>query len=118
MTKHEIEQKVREIIATKMAIPLETIGAESRLIEDLQVDSFGAVELMFELEEAFGLNIPDSDIERVRSVNQIVEYLSEWLKKKSENPVLDATREKSGILLPPVVGEPTMSPGITREIGS
>ena len=118
MTNQEIEQKVKEIIATKMAIPLETISAESRLIEDLQVDSFGAVELMFELEEAFGLNIPDSDIERVRSVKQIVEYLSEWLKKKSENPVADAPGENAGIPLSPVAGEPTMTPGITREIGS
>ncbi len=118
MTNQEIEQKVKEIIATKMAIPLETISAESRLIEDLQVDSFGAVELMFELEEAFGLNIPDSDIERVRSVKQIVEYLSEWLKKKSENPGLAAPGEKAGIPLSPVAGEPAMSPGITRESGS
>jgi acyl carrier protein len=86
MTNGEIEQKVREIISAKFAVPLDTIGAHTRLIEDLKVDSFGAVELMFELEESFGLNIPDSDIEHVRTVQQIVDYVSGWLQQKSANP--------------------------------
>jgi acyl carrier protein len=87
MTNPEIEQKVREIISTKFAVPLDSIAADTRLIEDLKVDSFGAVELMFELEESFGLNIPDSDIEHVRTVQQIVDYISEWLRKKSASPL-------------------------------
>ena len=83
MNHADIELKVREIISRKFSVPLDTIGAESRLIEDLHLDSFGAVELMFELEEEFNLKIADSDIERVRSVNQVVEYLEEWLLKKT-----------------------------------
>jgi acyl carrier protein len=83
MTHPEIEQKVREIISKKFDIPLDRIHSETRLVEDLRVDSFGAVEFMFELEEAFGLNIPDSDVERVRSVKDVVGYLSEWLEKKA-----------------------------------
>ncbi len=82
MTSQEIEQKVKEIIAKKLNVALDKINAETRLVEDLQVDSFGAVELRFELEEAFGLNIPDSDIQRVRCVKDIVQYLAEWLEKK------------------------------------
>jgi acyl carrier protein len=82
MTAPEIELKVREIISKKFNVPIETIGPTSRLIDDLKVDSFGAVELMFELEEQFGLKIADSDIERVMSVEQIVAYLMEWLEKK------------------------------------
>lgn len=83
MTPRETELKVREIISKKFGVPLATITPETRLIEDLQVDSFGAVELMFELEEAFGLSIPDSDIQRVRSVQDIVSYLSDWLEKQA-----------------------------------
>jgi acyl carrier protein len=82
-TSREIEQKVREIISKKFGIAPERIEADTRLVEDLQVDSFGAVELMFELEEAFGLSIPDGDIQRVRSVKDIVQYLAEWLEKKA-----------------------------------
>ena len=81
MTNQEIEQKVKEIVSKKFDVELAKISADSRLAEDLGVDSFGAVELMFELEEAFGLKIPDSDIEHVRKVNDIVVYLQEWLNK-------------------------------------
>ena len=83
ITPAQIEQKVKEIIAQKLGLPIEQVQPESRLIEDLKVDSFGAVELMFEIEEAFGLNIPDSDLERVRSVQDIVGYVTEWLAKKA-----------------------------------
>ena len=85
MTNQEIELKVRQIISKKLDVELGKISAESRLAEDLGVDSFGAVELMFELEEAFGLKIPDSDIEHVRSVNDIVVYLRNWLDKHPKN---------------------------------
>lgn len=83
MTSQEIEQKVKEIISKKFGAELDKINAETRLVEDLHVDSFGAVELMFELEEAFGLSIQDSDIQRVRCVKDIVNYLTEWLEKKA-----------------------------------
>ena len=83
MTSPEIELKVRGILAAKLGIELATIRRDSRLAEDLGVDSFGAVELLFEIEEAFGLTIPDSDIEKVRSVADIVTYLDGWLAAKA-----------------------------------
>jgi acyl carrier protein len=85
MTNQAIELKVREIISKKLDVELGKISAETRLAEDLGVDSFGAVELMFEIEEAFGLKIPDSDIEHVRSVNDIVLYLRSWSDKSPKN---------------------------------
>jgi len=85
MTSLEIELKVKVIIAKKFSVPVDTIVPETRLVDDLKVDSFGAVELMFELEEAFGLSIPDSDIQRVLCVKDIVAYLSEWLEKQASD---------------------------------
>jgi acyl carrier protein len=84
MKPSEIELQVKEIISKKFGVPLDAITSETRLVEDLKVDSFGAVELMFELEEAFGLSISDSDIQRVRSVKDIGLYLAEWLEKKEK----------------------------------
>jgi acyl carrier protein len=84
MKPSEIELQVKEIISKKFNVPLDTITSETRLVEDLRVDSFGAVELMFELEETFGLSIPDSDIQRVRCVKDIGLYLAEWLEKKDQ----------------------------------
>jgi len=81
MTNLEIEQKVKEILSKKLDVEPGKIALETRLAEDLGVDSFGAVELMFEIEEAFQLKIPDSDIEQVRSVKDIVAYLDGFLNK-------------------------------------
>ena len=81
MTTQEIDLKVRGILSKKLDIGMEKISSDSRLAEDLGVDSFGAVELMFEIEEAFELKIPDSDIEHVRSVRDIVVYLDGWINK-------------------------------------
>ena len=86
MTNQEIDLKVRTILAQKLNVGLDTIKADSRLAEDLGVDSFGAVELMFEIEEAFQLKIPDSDIEHVRSVKDIVAYLDGWINKPAGTP--------------------------------
>jgi acyl carrier protein len=82
MTNQEIEQKVKEILSKKLDVEPGKIALETRLAEDLGVDSFGAVELMFEIEEAFGLKIPDSEIEHVRRVGDIVTYLQGWLEKQ------------------------------------
>jgi acyl carrier protein len=85
MSNQEIEQKVKEILSKKLDVELDKITPETRLAEDLGLDSFGAVELMFELEEAFDLKIPDSDIENVRNVKDISVYLATWLEKKPKH---------------------------------
>jgi acyl carrier protein len=82
MTHPEVEAKVKEILARKLDRKLADIHGSSRLAEDLGVDSFGTVELMFEIEEAFALQIPDSDIEPVRTVDDIVAYLQGWLDRQ------------------------------------
>jgi acyl carrier protein len=79
MPHSEVERKVKEILARKLDRKLEDIHGHSRLTEDLGVDSFGTVELMFEIEEAFSLEIADSDLETVRTVDDIVTYLQHWL---------------------------------------
>ncbi|MFI5355818.1 MAG: acyl carrier protein [Opitutales bacterium] len=81
MTHQDVEQKVTATIARKLEIEPSTIHADTRLAEDLGIDSFGAVELLFEIEEAFGLKIPDSEIEHVRTVGHIVDYIDHWLAK-------------------------------------
>ncbi|MGA2444554.1 MAG: acyl carrier protein [Opitutaceae bacterium] len=85
MTNQEIEQKVKEILSKKLAVELNGINPQSRLALDLGVDSFGAVELMFEIEEAFGLKMPDSDFEHVRTVKDIVVYVATWLEKQPKS---------------------------------
>jgi len=75
MDQKEIEKKVKEILADRLDIDLEKIKLESRLVEDLGMDSFGAVELGFELKEKFSTEIPPEDMVNIRSVKDIVEYI-------------------------------------------
>ena len=83
MTVPEIQQKVIAIVAQKFSADTARINGATRLAEDLGVDSFGAVELMFELEEAFNLKIEDSEIARVRTIDDIVVHLVSWLDKNN-----------------------------------
>jgi acyl carrier protein len=54
--------RVRQIIAKYLGVPLESVGEDSRF-EDLGIDSLGALELIFQIEEEFKVSVPD---ERVR----------------------------------------------------
>ena len=82
MTASEIELKVRDIIAKKFDIGSELLTADTNLANDIGLDSFAAVELMFELEQAFDLKIPDSDIAHIRTIGDIVVYLEKWMKAR------------------------------------
>ncbi len=86
MNTEEVDQKVREVLAKNLNVDINQIQSDTRLAEDLGVDSFGGVELMFEIEEAFGLKIPDSEIEQVRTVKDIVSYIVTWQQKLQEKP--------------------------------
>ncbi len=86
MNNQEIEHRVIEVLARKLSTEPASIRAESRLSEDLGVDSFGAVELIFEIEEAFGLKIADSEIEHVRKVGDIVAYVAKHLGPPPQAP--------------------------------
>jgi len=71
-----VELKVKEVLADKLNRNINDIKLESLLLEDLGMDSFGSIETIFELEEKFNLKIPDSDLEKVKTVKDIVDYIS------------------------------------------
>lgn len=80
MTQDITAEKIIAILAKKLDVEITTIRLDTRLAEDLGVDSFGAVELMFEIEEAFGLKVPNSEIEHIRTVGDIADYIRQWSK--------------------------------------
>ena len=82
MDRAEIESKVKNTLANKFDIAIDKIKATSSLKDDLGIDSFGAIELIFEVEEKFGINIPEQDMKEVKIVQNIVEYLYNRLEKK------------------------------------
>ena len=76
MTPAEIESKVKAIMAEKLDVNIANISLDSRLVDNLGMDSFGSIEMVFELEEAFKLKIPDEDIVKAVTVKDIVDYIA------------------------------------------
>ena len=76
MTYSEVETTVKEVLAKQLSMAATGINLESRLVDDLGVDSFGSVEVAFELEEKFELKIPDSALYEAKTVKNIVDYIA------------------------------------------
>jgi acyl carrier protein len=69
------EDKVKQIIMEKLGVSEEQVTPEASFIDDLNADSLDIVELVMELEDAFGLEIPDEDAEKLKSVQNAIDYL-------------------------------------------
>jgi acyl carrier protein len=82
MDKKEIEKEVKKALVDKLDIAIEKVKPDSLLIEDLAMDSFGAVELIFELKDKFGIEIPTEQFNKIKKVSDIVEYISGHINKR------------------------------------
>ena len=69
--------KVREIIADELGVELEKVANEASFVEDLGADSLDTVELVMRFEEEFEVEIPDEDAEKMVTVGNAIEYLSQ-----------------------------------------
>jgi len=76
MTYTEVEATVKEVLAKQLTMETGKIVLESRLVEDLGLDSFGSVEVAFELEEKFNIKIPDAALYEAKTVKNIVDYIA------------------------------------------
>ncbi|NTV42464.1 MAG: acyl carrier protein [Syntrophobacteraceae bacterium] len=75
MDKSAMHSKVTDIIANQLGVDKAIINAEANVVDDLGADSLDVVELVMALEEAFNLEIPDEDAEKIRTVKDIFDYL-------------------------------------------
>ncbi len=71
----EITQKVIEIVAHQLEIEPDKIKPESSFTEDLKADSLAVVELVLALEEAFHIEIPDEETEKIKTVKDAIVYI-------------------------------------------
>ena len=76
-----VEQTIKEILAKQLTMDAANIKPDALLVDDLGLDSFGSVEVAFELEEKFSLKIPDEAVYNAKKVKDIVDYIAEQTKK-------------------------------------
>ena len=75
------ENKVKEIIAKELEVDIKQLQPEAKFIEDLGADSLDIVELVMALEEEFGLDIPDEDADKLKTVGDALNYLQQHASK-------------------------------------
>ena len=71
-----LEQKVRGIVADQLGVDLGEVRADASILDDLGADSLDVVEMVMSLEEAFDIEVPDEDVEEMRTVSDIERYVT------------------------------------------
>jgi acyl carrier protein len=69
--------KVKEVIIDKLGVEEDKVVTEASFVDDLGADSLDTVELIMQLEEEFGLEIPDESAEKMTTVQSAVDYIEE-----------------------------------------
>ena len=72
--------KVREIIVEQLGVEPDQVKPESNFVDDLGADSLDTVELIMSFEEEFGVEIPDTEAEKIKTVQDVINYIE--AKKK------------------------------------
>ena len=71
----ETLDKVKEVVMDKLGVEESQITETAHFMDDLGADSLDTVELIMQLEEEFGIEIPDEDAEKITTVGAAVEYI-------------------------------------------
>lgn len=82
MNQNKILPKIQQIISEQIGISESEIIGEASLFDDFGMDSLDSIELVMSLEEEFGIDIPDEDIESIETVSDIIKYIE---KRKEKN---------------------------------
>jgi acyl carrier protein len=70
-------ERLKKIVVEQLGVDEEQVTPEASFVDDLNADSLDLVELIMSLEEEFGAEISDEDAERIRTVQDAVDYIEE-----------------------------------------
>ena len=70
-----VDEKVKSIIVDQLGVNESEVTDSASFVDDLGADSLDTIELVMAFEEAFGIEIPDEDAEKIRTVKQAIEYI-------------------------------------------
>ncbi len=72
----DIEKRVKEIVAEQLGVNIEQVTNEASFVDDLGADSLDTVELVMALEDAFEIEIPDEEAEKIGTIQQAIDYIN------------------------------------------
>lgn len=72
-------EKVRDIIVDQLDVEEDAVTMEASITDDLGADSLDVVDLVMSLEEEFDTEIPDEEVENIKTVGDIVKFIEEQL---------------------------------------
>ena len=75
-----VEERVRKIIVEQLEVSPDKVKPEASFADDLKADSLAVVELVLALEEAFKIEIPDEDTEKIKTVGDAINYIKSHAK--------------------------------------
>lgn len=67
--------KIRDIIVEQLDVEEDKVTAEASITEDLGADSLDVVDLVMSIEESFDIEIPDEEVENIKTVGDIVKFI-------------------------------------------
>ena len=67
--------KIKSLIAEQLGVDIEKVTDDASFVEDMGADSLDTVELVMALEEEYGVDIPDEDVEKVTTVKDVIAYI-------------------------------------------
>ncbi len=70
-----LEQQVRNIVAEQLGVDLAEVRADASILDDLGADSLDVVEMVMSLEEAFDIEVPDEEVEGLRTIADVERYI-------------------------------------------
>ena len=85
MDRMEIQEKVIDILAKHSDMDRSTLTPDRNLKLDLGLDSLDVAEIVFELEEAFGITIPEQSAERIARISDTVVFIQERMSAPEED---------------------------------
>ena len=73
-------EKVKAILSEQFHVEEDSISPETNLTEDLEADSLDVVDLLMSIEDEFEIEVPDEEIENIKTVDQLVKYIEANMK--------------------------------------
>ncbi len=73
----KVQDRIREIVSQQLGVDAAELLPEASILDDLGADSLDVVELVMALEEAFDIEVPDADVETMRTLGDVERYVAE-----------------------------------------